>query len=474
MSLPSEIRGSEDICHLQSLLHERAPSLFVADQSKANLEVLFQNTGELVSFSTSASLERFLRASAEDGKSKFFIISQRNSWTRLKITFDMFKMTCNFYRVFPRWLESVFMFGLKTCSSDAYIDGCFHRRVHGGYSTAKFGTASTVLEIGYRIHYFERHGRDLKDPWVPRQCAVYQNYSCEKGVSTWILIQVPIANKQLLSSIDLHASDEVRGQARFSLASHPMSTHLSVLFYCSHNWRVYLSSLGDELKTMNQGISFQKRYEEYGLNFSSSQRLSYIRQRLENSLMMLEANRDVGRMLQEHAVDAVNYSRTPSSSDRYFKIELHQYKIEVDSHIRNIKRHLRFSEDIRMLVLKIMDFRHDELVRQNGDSLRLISEQTASDNKNMVAVAHEAAADSRTMKIATIIAMIYLPASLVATFFSTGFVQFDSQGSSFKLVVRKEVWLFFAVTVSLMACTIASAYFFGRHRKRKPFYQAIP
>lgn len=61
-----------------------------------------------------------------------------------------------------------------------------------------------------------------------------------------------------------------------------------------------------------------------------------------------------------------------------------------------------------------MDFRHDELVRQNGDSLRLISEQTASDNKNMVAVAHEAAADSRTMKIATIIAMIYLPASLVA------------------------------------------------------------
>lgn len=46
MSLPSEIRGSEDICHLQSLLHERAPSLFVADQSKANLEVLFQNTGK--------------------------------------------------------------------------------------------------------------------------------------------------------------------------------------------------------------------------------------------------------------------------------------------------------------------------------------------------------------------------------------------------------------------------------------------
>lgn len=88
------------------------------------------------------------------------------------------------------------------------------------------------------------------------------------------------------------------------------------------------------------------------MNFSSSQRLSYIRQRLENSLMMLEANRDVGRMLQEHAVDAVNYSRTPSSSDRYFKIELHQYKIEVDSHIRNIKRHLRFSEDIRMLVSK--------------------------------------------------------------------------------------------------------------------------
>jgi hypothetical protein len=59
-----------------------------------------------------------------------------------------------------------------------------------------------------------------------------------------------------------------------------------------------------------------------------------------------------------------------------------------------------------------MDFRNDELLRENSAALKRVAEQTATENKSLVHISSQSASDSRTMRIATVIAMVYLPASL--------------------------------------------------------------
>jgi Mg2+ and Co2+ transporter CorA len=64
-----------------------------------------------------------------------------------------------------------------------------------------------------------------------------------------------------------------------------------------------------------------------------------------------------------------------------------------------------------------MDFRNDELLRANSISLKEIANETARENKAMLIIARKSKADSRMMKIATLIGTIYLPLSLVTVSF---------------------------------------------------------
>jgi hypothetical protein len=66
-----------------------------------------------------------------------------------------------------------------------------------------------------------------------------------------------------------------------------------------------------------------------------------------------------------------------------------------------------------------MDFRNDELLRVNSNSLKEIADETASENKTMVSLASKSRADSRTMRIATLIGTIYASISLVTVSFQS-------------------------------------------------------
>jgi len=66
-----------------------------------------------------------------------------------------------------------------------------------------------------------------------------------------------------------------------------------------------------------------------------------------------------------------------------------------------------------------MDFRNDELLRVNSNSLKEIADETAFENKTMVSLASKSSADLRTMRIATLIGTIYASISLVTVSFQS-------------------------------------------------------
>lgn len=55
----------------------------------------------------------------------FSFISQRNSWTRLKISAKMFQLLCHTYEVFPKFLTVIFKFGRKDSNAEEHPGGAY-------------------------------------------------------------------------------------------------------------------------------------------------------------------------------------------------------------------------------------------------------------------------------------------------------------------------------------------------------------
>lgn len=61
----------------------------------------------------------------------------------------------------------------------------------------------------------------------------------------------------------------------------------------------------------------------------------------------------------------------------------------------------------------ILDFRNQDMLKSNGIHLHRIAEDNSRETQAMADTAKHTYNDSRTMRIATVIALIYLPANLV-------------------------------------------------------------
>ena len=57
------------------------------------------------------------------------IVSQANSWSRLRISQDMFCLLCQFYSTFPAFLDLVMELGFKTSDIEDNCATCY-RRIH--------------------------------------------------------------------------------------------------------------------------------------------------------------------------------------------------------------------------------------------------------------------------------------------------------------------------------------------------------
>jgi len=88
-------------------------------------------------------------------------------------------------------------------------------------------------------------------------------------------------------------------------------------------------------------------------------------------------------------------------------------------------------------------------------------------------MARDAQKDSEVMKTITVVTMIYLPATFVATVMSMGIFEFYfPDGSASQIVVAglkvsPMAWLYAAITVPLTAITLALAYAWTTYSKRK-------
>lgn len=94
-------------------------------------------------------------------------------------------------------------------------------------------------------------------------------------------------------------------------------------------------------------------------------------------------------------------------------------------------------------------------IDQQIAALHKLERQGQDENIIMRQLAEKSSRDSSSMRILTIITMIYLPCTIVSNFFSTQFVNSkELDTGDTKLEYATNAWLFFAISVPLTFFTI--------------------
>ncbi|KIW71206.1 hypothetical protein, variant 1 [Phialophora macrospora] len=384
-------------------------------------------------------------------------IHRMNSWSRMKITLDMFTTLCGFYQVHPRFLDLVKSMGFKTRSEDEHFMSCY---THFSMSEDKAGTRNvTSSEICYKMGHFEKHLRDLEDPWSCRQTVVYHRYDVEASASSWILIQPP-------SSWNTGLNDVAR-----SAVLHPLSLHLRFIGPVCENTKRYLNYMSNSLMTLNQRVSFPKPFQEIDFDFALGQKVHEIRRKLHRVSSVLDGSTRSLKALSLHGEAMVTTKRIPPTVHEAFMAEVACISDDLANSISTVHELLHLSQDITSTIKSVLQFRNEELFNKTSIQLQQIAENDSQETKAMAEISKWTYTDSRTVRIATVIALIYLPANLVLAFFSTVFVEYgastrtpvDRRGHLF---VHSQLWIAILSIFFLILGTFATFWVWDRPQKR--------
>lgn len=93
-------------------------------------------------------------------------------------------------------------------------------------------------DICYNLRYFEKHGRDLQDPWSCRQSVIHQKYAFGDATSELIVIQPSRRWKTGLDDVN------------FNKITHPLALHLRFISPAMANSWEYLEYISNELLSL--------------------------------------------------------------------------------------------------------------------------------------------------------------------------------------------------------------------------------
>ncbi|KAI0890838.1 hypothetical protein F4806DRAFT_347369 [Annulohypoxylon nitens] len=402
--------------------------------------------------------------------SRLFVLYRMNSWSRIDITAEMFNLIFENNRITPHFLKIIMGFESKVSSGDEDFMSCYFqihenpnkkRDLHHKYRP-KDNPHHIWSDVCYNIRHFERHGRALDHPWSCRQTAIHQNYDMVTNQSNWVIV-----NPSLIFESNLEKGVVMRTR-------HPMSLHICNIAAGTTKWREYLDYLAGNLKRLNQEIAIYKSFGEFGVNFSSKQDIHTLRQRLHDARAILVNLLNTLSALRKHEEIVAKSCNLAMATHRDFQYELESICNELKNHKQSIRKMLSISQDTRAMYDDILKLHGQELLHVNSVKLANIAESSSNESKSLTVLADKTYQDSRMTRIATIVAMIYLPANLVMSFFSTVLIWFDGEDDSdgkqdgeLNLVLRihKEIWIAVLSTVLLAVCTISLSFWWNRRGK---------
>ncbi|KAF3198563.1 hypothetical protein TWF106_004554 [Orbilia oligospora] len=236
--------------------------------------------------------------------------------------------------------------------------------------------------------------------------------------------------------------------------------------------RIHISEQDDlEEKLKDMRAAPPRALNQYDLDISKSQEAHSIKKRLFHMKTILDGTLRVAVALSSLTKELRELENiTKSTYDTTIR-HLGNISRDLEAHKSTTDELLNWSCDIQSMINLILDFRNQDSLKENGVQLKAVAQAnrqeaqaSAIEAHHMADIARQTYADSRTMRIATVIALIYLPASLVMAFFSTIFVDIPKEDSNDLspadtsrpengLFISDKIWIEFVSIIVLVTAT---------------------
>jgi Mg2+ and Co2+ transporter CorA len=382
---------------------------------------------------------------------QFFFIHQRNSYSPLAITHELFETLLYEKRVPPSFKDYILYMGER--EREVEIAPPTLRRTPPGSPTLDGDVHA--LECMYGLRFIDLNGRgNLHQPtsrWSLRQTAVYCRPRPSTNEGTWILVTP--------SSLAKHRLTELFNDQARNSPSNPFTIHVLLLENAIANWRPYLVDLAAETDQHAAQLLGASRDDEGPISMADCgerQELMLLDEKLLNAELVIKATTSTVKYLLKF------YEST-------LKLKVEQQAVNDDSitfafvnQLQELDLNSMRVEALRARLQGITNSVSSFLDLNSGFALQNLARESRKENEEMRHLSermHEltkkSTQDAAAVKVLTIVTLIYLPATVVSNFFSTSFVDsHTTPGGSSHIVVSNEWWIFVAAAVPLTLLTL--------------------
>ncbi|KAJ9615175.1 hypothetical protein H2200_001249 [Cladophialophora chaetospira] len=305
----------------------------------------------------------------------------------------------------------------------------------------------TIKDISYLSRYYalrewkEEDESELRRSWRLRQVAVYHSFSGPEDAHTFVLL-LPEQNGAIQSSLEqiigCHDHTDI-------VLSRPMLVHALLFAAHSDNWRTVLKERGDQFSD-NENLFAQDMEDlQLDVRFDRMQFWRDLEDRLaplEPLFLALLSQLEVLQRCDTFLTHANQTGGVAGAEERSLKALPAEY---FRSRMNLVKGLMTSAQGLQKRIHNASRLVENTLELRNQSELKAI-------NENLLKLQRENLDDSETVKVITILTMIYLPASFVTSLF--GMNVFDYDGNSHKMETARNWWIYLAVWIPLTVVTI--------------------
>ncbi|MCJ1250174.1 hypothetical protein MMC30_007400 [Trapelia coarctata] len=246
--------------------------------------------------------------SLPDQPIRICFIRQRNSYSRLQLTRELYDTLINQFRIYPRFVEFILLFGARSTEYEIRPPQLHFRQIEGDCGKLAQETCAG-FECAYGLRYVELNHRQTTEPWSIRQTVVYHKFITETQSSTWLMI-APSESTQLQWDRYLKSFRDIS-------KTNPFEFHVILLDTALANWRPYVISLTQRITRESDRLVVADVDAEGPLSLKIEQRQTFkdIEDYIIDALVALDSTSEtVHAMVQDYRQFCLSYGNTHSAN----------------------------------------------------------------------------------------------------------------------------------------------------------------
>ncbi|KAH7386569.1 hypothetical protein BKA64DRAFT_646116 [Cadophora sp. MPI-SDFR-AT-0126] len=371
---------------------------------------------------------------------QIFYVGQKRSYSRLNITRKLFQHFVAAYSVFPIIWDFVQPFGFKVRHSDM--------------DNPPFTVHQPKHKCAYSFRYAVLNYRtDTEDPlpdydrWSIRQTVVYQQYDSHKDRAMFLLVSPSVVSRHRIEESILSKSAGPTRQV------HPFELHHILISTHHDNWRHYIRDLETYLRRQCDRVTLSNVNGHLTMPFLDRQRLKMIEDKILDLKIIFDSLLNTIKRLRRQC--EIGYLKGMPSEFLVHSIidDLEEQMQEIELNVKRVEvLHLK-AQATAQLISDALSYENAQVTNLNAKSLHDLAQESKEENSKMRILTERSTRDAAAVKILTVITLIYLPVTVVASIFSSQLIQVDDRG---RISVISDSWWFIIISVPLTLLTFFS------------------